>query len=229
MLHNEVIHTSKWAITKRCGEMIKKFYLFNLLRLSTQLNVRLYFDHKSANWVAEVPYLRLHPLFDGRNTHDTLEQLRNIFDMWEYDRRYCALVSNDWEPMAKPYFINLLTQYLTASSELGAYLSVQKADHFIHGDFRLSNVLRDRCERIVVLDFENAMIGPRLWDETTLVYNLIEEHQYELAMEVFDSFHCPWMMLLTIAGIRLAQSRKKSLDDSSRMKAYEFILNHSKP
>lgn len=237
--YDKVIHTSRWAVTSRYGNTVKKRFLFNnvpkiqkevsLLRLNTQLDVKLYFDYESTNWVAEMPYLRLHPLFNGRNTCNTLEQLKNIFDTWESDPRYCALVPDDWDLVTKPYFINLLTQYLPDSLGTAAYLSIQRAEHFIHGDFRLSNVLRDRHERIVVLDFENAMIGPRLWDETTLVHNLIEEYQYDMARKVFDTFHCPWMMLLTIAGIRLAQSRNKSLNDSDRMCAYEFILNHFKP
>lgn len=236
IIKDRVIHTSRWAVTSWCGNTVKKSFFFenipkiqkevNLLRLNTQLDVKLYFDYEAANWVAEMPYLRLHPLFNGSNTCDTLEQLKNIFGMWESDPRYCALVPDDWDLVAKPYFINLLTQYLPDPSGPVAYLSVQEAEHFIHGDFRLPNVLRDRHERIVVLDFENAMIGPRLWDEATLAHNLIEDHQYDLAKKVFDAFHCPWMMLLTIAGIRLAQSRKKSLNDSGRIEAYDFILKH---
>lgn len=234
--YDGVIHISRWAVTSRCGNTVKKRFLFNntpkiqkevsLLRLSTQLDVKLYFDNETSNWVAEMPYLRLRPIFNGKNPCDTFEQLKRIFSAWESDPGYCALAPDDWELVTKPYFMDLLTRYLPDPSGPAAYLSIQKAEHFIHGDFRLQNVLRDEQGRIIVLDFENAMIGPRLWDEATLTHNLIEDHQYGLAEKAFDTFCCPRMMLLTIAGIRLAQSRKKSLNDSGRMEAYDFILNH---
>ena len=235
MKYGEVIHVSKWAITKRYGEKIKKYYFFNhlpkiqkeinLLRLCSNIDSQLYFDTEVMKWVAEMPYINLHPIFDIQNIDDTLTQLSCILNTWN-DDFYSSFVLNDWDSSMKPYFINILSQYLYEAKEFILYLSTTKSEHFIHGDFMLSNIQEDNNHNIVVLDFENATIGPLLWDETTLVYSLIEEKKYHIAWKVFNMFQCSYMMLVTIAAIRLAQSRKKSQNEMRRYEAYNFICKY---
>ena len=78
----------------------------------------------------------------------------------------------------------------------------------------------------MVIDYENATLGPLLWDETTLVYSFIEQKQFDIAKQIYDAFRCNKEMLRTICSIRLAQSMRKSQNVMQRFEAYEFVMHN---
>lgn len=228
-----VVHISKWAITTQNGSLIRKMYFYNnikkinreieLLRISTGLEVRLFFDNQRCNWVSETNYLELNDLFENRRTDETINLLKTMFERWEQDGRYRKLVESEWEASVVPWYCNILQRYFPEPESIIAYLQQTKGTHFVHGDFLLSNVKKNSHNEIVVLDFENAVLGPLLWDETTLVYSAIEEKRYSIAKHLFDSFACTDDMLRAIAAIRLSQSIKKQQNENIREDAFQFV------
>ena len=74
----------------------------------------------------------------------------------------------------------------------------------------LKNIYLDDKDELLVLDYENATLGPLFWDETTLVYSFIEKEQYEIAKKLYEHFSIEREMLIAISCIRLAQSIKKN-------------------
>ena len=90
----------------------------------------------------------------------------------------------------------------------------------------LSNVYLDNRNKIVVIDYENATLGPLLWDETTLVYSFIEQKQFGAAKQIYDTFGCSKEMLRAICSIRLALSMRKGHNIVRRIEAYEFVMHN---
>ena len=231
----EVLHKSRWAETVRCGDVVRKYYFYHntgkiekevsLLRLGTGLAVRLYYEPMTFRLVSEMPYIRLMPLFGG-DTEDTLSQLADAFRMWDRDDRFLSMVEDDWDERTKPCLLRLLREYLPDDVDLQDYLVSTRGEHFIHGDFQTSNVYRKEDGQLLVLDYENAGTGPLLWDEATLAYSLIEQCEYAAAESVLQAFRCPGEMLACIAGIRLAQSKRKAENIERRTTAYHYILRH---
>lgn len=235
-MKSRVIHTSGWAVTRYSNGRIQKIFAHdafskiqkevNLLRLSSRSNVQLYFDRRAMKWVSETEYIELRSPFEDKDVGQTISQLQDIFTAWNKDPRYTTMVDDDWDTAVKPGLIKLLEAYLPNAEAFVSILSGEKSQHFIHGDFTLSNVYKATDGRLIVLDYENAGTGPQLWDETTFVYSLIEDRQYDIAEWLFDAFHCSPSLLLCIAGIRLARSRRKSQNEDSRNMAYQYILAH---
>lgn len=231
-----VIHRSRWAITQKQGDKIYKIFLHNaypkikkevsLLQLSLPTNASLLFDNAVNHWVCRSDYMDIYPLVGNICIDNLIPQLRQVFDVWRYDHRYCNLVADEWFEVAVPWYSALLQQYLPNSEKLVSWLQHSQGKHFIHGDFTLSNVYLDSGNKIVVIDYENATLGPLLWDETTLVYSFIEQKQFDIAKQIYDAFRCNKEMLRTICSIRLAQSMRKSQNVMQRFEAYEFVMHN---
>lgn len=230
----EIIHQSKWATTVRVGKRIKKYYLYDnpekisketeLLRLSSNLPVSLIFDEQRHQWVQEMPYISNTELFAGDSLH-ILERLKDMVSLWDSDGRFLSLVSDNWEAKAKPYWKNVLETYGGTAAAV-CYLSKTSGEHFIHGDFQIMNVLRNPLDELIVIDFENAGVGPELWDETTMVYSLVQERKYALAKQAYSYFRCDKQMLECIAAIRLAQAKKKDVGIEKREYALTYVMEN---
>ena len=233
---NVIIHESGWAITQKHGNKIHKIFLHDaylkikkevsLLQLSLATNASLSFDNIGNYWICKSDYIDMHPLVENIYLDDLIPQLRQTFDVWRYNRRYCNLVSDEWSEVVVPWYSVLLQQYIPNSEELISWLQHSQGKHFIHGDFTLSNVYLDSGNKIVVIDYENATLGPLLWDETTLVYSFIEQKQFGVARQIYDTFGCNKEMLRVICSIRLAQSMRKRKNVVQRIEAYEFVIHN---
>ena len=220
------LHKSKWAVTIKKESIVRKYFFHlnptkickevALLRLSTGIEINLIFDINSLRWYYEMPYINLYPFNINNNQQKTFDELHKIFN---------ELIRNDWNTVNLPYYIEILKRYLPNNQHIIDYLSNLSAEHFIHGDFTISNVYYDYAENIIVLDYENATNGPYNWDECTLAYSFIENSKYEVAQKIINEFNCSKQMLLTISAIRLAQTRKNQNDDVSRYRAYQYICN----
>lgn len=231
-----VIHKSKWAISKRVNDKIRKVFLqdaypkirkeVHLLQLSLGKGVQLFFDDTEKHWVCESDYLDLRPLTDVVQVEEMISQLRNVISSWENNQHYNSLITDVWTDNVVPWYCTLLNQYLPCAEDSSSWLHNTHGEHFVHGDFTLSNVYVDRSGKIVVIDFENATLGPLLWDETTLVYSLIEQKQYTLANQLFEAFSCERKMLLAICSIRLAQTIRKALPTADRSEAYRYVFQN---
>ena len=81
---------------------------------------------------------------------------------------------------------------------------------------------------MIVLDYENATFGPILWDETTLIFSLIERKQFQFAKHLYAEFSCEKEMLQVICAIRLGQSIRKGQNIKLRTEAYEYIFQNFK-
>lgn len=230
---NNVIHTSKWAVTRSCGSVVRKEFLHDnlpkinkectLLKLSTGNEAKVFYDVDLGCWVCETPFIELRPLFQNGCTADIIRQLKDISAHWKQDNSYISLVDDEWGRQTVPWYCTLLRKFMPGSFAVAQWMKNSKAEIFIHGDFTLSNVFLDNCGKIVVLDFENASLGPVLWDETTLVYSLVENRQYKLALNLYEKFSCGQEMLLAIACVRLAQSLNKGNNIENRREALSFI------
>lgn len=228
-----VIHKSRWAVTQKCGNIIRKIFLHDeypkirkevlLLQLSLDSKATLSFDDVEKHWVCESEYMDLFPIVDSTSMDEIIPQLKAVFRSWADDGRYCDLIADEWSNTVIPWYCWLLQQYLPDEKESIAWLQDSRAEHFVHGDFTLSNVYLDGGKQIVVIDFENATLGPFLWDETTLIYSLIEHEQYAMARQVFEVFSCKREMLHAISSVRLAQSIRKSQNVQQRAKAHTYI------
>ena len=74
-IFGDVIHTSKWAVTRLCGSVVRKEFLHdnipninkecNLLRLGTNSKAKLFYDADAERWVCETAFIELHPLFQN--------------------------------------------------------------------------------------------------------------------------------------------------------------------
>lgn len=230
---NGIIHESRWAITRRCENKVRKEFLHNafskiekevmLLQLSLANAAKLSFDDQRKCWVCESEYLDLLSIVDGISIEELALQLKAVFNNWSCDNRYRNLVTNDWLDVVCPWYTSLLQQYLPDATKAISWLNQSHGEHFIHGDFTLSNVYLNSDKQVLILDYENATLGPFLWDETTLVYSLIEHKQYEMAKELFEVFLCEPEILYTISCIRLAQSVRKSQNVVRRKEAHRHI------
>lgn len=231
-----IIHESKWAISKKCGNKVYKIFLHDnypkiqkevfLLKLSTGQEVNLLFDSVNKHWVCESDYMELFPIVDNSFSNDLVSQIRNVFGVWRYDSRYRNAVMDEWSNVIVPWYCTLLQKYVSDSERLIVWLQDSRSEHFIHGDFTLSNVYLDHNNKAVVIDFENATLGPLLWDEATLVYSLIEQKQYAVAKQLYEAFSCGKEILHTICGIRLAQGIRKPQNVQKRIEAYHYVLNY---
>ena len=230
------IHKSGWAITQKQGNQIYKIFLHDaypkikkevsLLQLSLATNASLSFDNAGNCWICKSDYIDFSPLVGNICLDNLIPQFRQIFDTWRYDSRYCNLVSNEWSEVVVPWYSALLQQYIPNSEELISWLQHSQGKYFIHGDFTLSNIYLDSSNKIVVIDYENATLGPLLWDETTLVYSFIEQKQFGAAKKIYDTFGCSKEMLRVICSIRLALSIRKSYNVEHRIEAHEFVMHN---
>lgn len=204
-----IIHKSGWAITQKQGNQIYKIFLHDaypkikkevsLLQLSLATNASLSFDNAGNCWVCKSDYIDFSPLVGNICLDNLIPQFRQIFDTWRYDSRYCNLVSNEWSEVVVPWYSALLQQYIPNSEELISWLQ--------HS-------------------YENATLGPLLWDETTLVYSFIEQKQFGAAKKIYDTFGCSKEMLRVICSIRLALSIRKSYNVEHRIEAHEFVMHN---
>lgn len=231
--NNSIIHASKWAVSVRKGTKVYKAFLhdnfkkinkeISLLRVDSGMNIELYFDFESRHWISKTEFLELHELISG-NFSETQVQLNSIFEKWQKNSFYRNLVTDEWHTSIAPWYCSILKKFVPESSRESIFLCHSSADHFIHGDFTLSNVKIKSSGEIIVLDFENATLGPMKWDETTLVYSLIKAEEYAMARQLYESFSCSADMLKVIASVRLAQTRNKGQDETRRMSAFHFIF-----
>lgn len=234
--NNNVIHKSGWAISKRCDNRVHKVFLHDsyskiqkevsLLQLSTGKEVQLLFDSSAERWICESDFMDLQPIIGNIGLNEFTAQLQAIFSTWKNDRRYCDLVSDEWTERIIPWYCILLQQYIPDSNELIAWLQDSKGEHFIHGDFTLSNIYLNQSNNVIVLDYENATFGPLRWDETTLVYSFIEQKQFHPARQLYDALSCEKEILQAICSIRLAQSIRKGQSIKQRTEAYEYIFQN---
>lgn len=225
-----ILHESRWAISKKCGSRVHKIFLHDayskirkevsLLQLSLGKEIDLSFDSSIECWVSKSDYMRLWPIIGNIDLGELIAQLKTIFDKWKDDKRYHELISDEWSNTMIPWYCTLLQRYIPASDEAIDWLQHSCAEHFIHGDFTLSNIYLDQSNNVIVLDYENATIGPLLWDETTLVYSFIEQKQFNVARQFYDTFSCNKEMLRAICSVRLAQSIRKKQDAKQRIEAY---------
>lgn len=232
---NGIIHISKWAVTSRKGTKVYKSFLqdnfekinkeISLLRLDAGMNIKLYFDYESRRWISKSEFIELHDLVSG-NVSEIQVWLKSIFEKWHKNPFYCSLVTDEWHASIVPWYCGMLKQFIPDSDNESMFLRHSSAEHFIHGDFTLANVKIKSSGEIIVLDFENATLGPMKWDETTLVYSLIEAEAYAMARQLYESFSCSADMLKAIASVRLAQTRKKGQDETRRMSAFHFIFKY---
>lgn len=233
---NNIIHESGWAISKKCGNKVYKTFLHDsyskirkevsLLQLGLDKKVSLSFDSSNKCWVCESDYMELRPIIGNIRMNELIVQLQVKCSIWKNDSRYHDLISNEWFECVIPWYCMLLQQYIPNPDKLIAWLWDSKEEHFIHGDFTLSNIYLDQSNNLVVLDYENATFGPFLWDETTLVYSFIEQKQFRSAKQLYDAFSCKKEMLQTICSIRLAQSIRKKQSIKQRVEAYEYIFSN---
>lgn len=231
-----IIHRSGWAISKKCGNKVHKIFLHDsypkirkevlLLQLSLDKEVNLSYDTSNERWVCESEYMELRPIIGNIGLNELVAQLQKQFDTWKYNSRYCDLISDEWSRRVVPWYCMLLQQYIPDSGERIAWLRDSKGEHFIHGDFTLSNIYLNPSNNVIVLDYENATFGPLLWDETTLVYSFIENKQFHPARQLYDAFFCEKEMLQAICSIRLAQSKRKGQRVKQRAEAYEYIFQN---
>lgn len=233
---NNIIHESRWAISKKCGNKICKIFLHDsypkirkevlLLQLSLDKEVNLSFDGSNKCWVCESDYMELRPIIGNIHLSEFIVQLKVILGVWKDDRRYRDLVSDEWSEIVLPWYCMLLQRYIPDSDELIAWLRHSRGEHFVHGDFTLSNIHLDYSNKVIVLDYENATLGPLLWDETTLVYSFIEQKQFAIARQLYNTFSCNKEMLRIICSIRLAQSIRKNQNVKQRIEAQEYIVQN---
>lgn len=231
-----ILHESRWAVSRRCGNKVQKIFLHDaydkirkevrLLQLSLDSEATLSFDNTQKRWVCESAYMELTSILDSVSVETFIPQLRDVFSAWETDRRFRDLIADEWSDTVIPWYSSLLREYLSDAKEAISWLQNSRAEHFVHGDFTVSNVYLDSGNQIVVLDFENATLGPRLWDETTLVYSLIEHKQYTMARKLFEVFSCQKDTLYAISSIRLAQSIRKLQNIGQRTAAHTHILRN---
>ena len=237
-MSNNIIHESKWAITKRSGNKILKVFLHDsyakiqkevtLLKLSTEQEAKLSFDSCAKCWICESEYMVLRPIIGNIELSEFTKQLQELFDVWNNDCRYSGLISDEWSQRVIPWYCMLLQQYIPGSEKLITWLQGSKAEHFIHGDFTLDNIYLSKSNNMIVLDYENATFGPILWDETTLIFSLIERKQFQFAKHLYAEFSCEKEMLQVICAIRLGQSIRKGQNIKLRTEAYEYIFQNFK-
>ena len=110
--------------------------------------------------------------------------------LWKENSSYISLVKDDWSKQTVPWYCKLLRQFIPDSFIIEQRMIGSKAVNFIHEDFTLSNIFLDNDGKIIVLNYENASLEPALWDETTLVYSLVESNQYESAIHLYKEFAC---------------------------------------
>lgn len=229
----DVIHTSKWAITRRDGNIIRKEFLYDnfskinkecaLLQLGTGNVAKVFYDVNVRRWVCETPFIELKPIFLNGCVDSELKQIKDTLTLWNKNKTYVSLVTDEWSQRTIPWYCGLLCQFVPDSAGIAEWIKNIQGKNFIHGDFTLSNVFLDEFEKLVVLDYENASLGPDLWDATTLVYSLIENKQYESALQLYKAFACDKEMLLAISYIRLAQSLSKGSNVDRRKVALRFV------
>lgn len=236
--HNtgNVIHKSRWAVTEKCGDKVYKYFLYDsypkikkevlLLQLSVGRKVNLFYDDLAGCWVCESDFMDLMPVIDNIHFEKFIAKINLIFSEWNMNNRYRNLISDEWSDIVVPWYCMLLKQYTPNCSSLVDWLQNSRGEHFIHGDFTLSNIYLDREDNVKVLDYENATFGPALWDETTLVYSFIEEKQFPTARRIYDYFSCNKEMLQIISNIRLAQSIRKNQNISQRLETQEYVLQN---
>lgn len=129
---NDIIHESRWAISVKCNDKIKKIFLHDaynkiqkevmLLRLSTGREATLTFDESINCWVCVSDYLELKTVIDNIHLYKFIEQIRKIVTMWEHDERYQMLVPDEWSECVVPWYCELLQQYIPNSDVLIEWL-----------------------------------------------------------------------------------------------------------
>ena len=129
-----IIHESRWAVTQKTGDKVYKIFLHDaypkikkevsLLQLSLATNASLSFDKVMTHWVCKSDYIDIYPLVGNIGLDNLITQLRQIFDLWRYDHRYCSLASDDWSEVVVPWYSMLLQQYIPDSEEIDEYSPV---------------------------------------------------------------------------------------------------------
>ena len=236
--NTKLLHKSNWAVTTKTGNIVTKYFFYpnfekickevSLLNLSSKLKIKLMFDVDSFKWYYEMPYIDLYPFHVNCESQTIFNQLHKVFNIWDTDKRYEKLIKDEWNTINLPYYTEILTRYVRDNNDITSYLLELKSEHFIHGDFTISNVYCDKTGNIIILDYENATRGPYKWDESTYAYSFIENMNYDMAKIIINEFQCPKQMILSIAAIRLAQTRRKQQDDTNRLRAYQYILENFK-
>ena len=229
----EVIHRSSWAITIRDGRYrYKMYYSDNLgrikreivmLQIMRQVPIQLLCDSKGT-YYSKADVLELEDISPKDNNCTIAEQVDYWCEKWNQRNEFAICARKNWKSEMVPYMINMLTLYGEDTEKHLEYLNSLQEEVFIHGGFTIDNVKKSG-EKIVILDFETAFIGPKLWDKTTFVYSLIEHDYIELGMKLFEKFQCNKQMLACIAAVHLAIARRKEINFTQRKMAYDFIKN----
>ncbi len=225
----EIIHRSLCSITIKDGSNIYKMYYYDnlgrikreivMLQIMEQIPIRLSCDSKGV-YYSKVDFLELENISSNDNACTISEQVYDWCEQWNQRHEFAICAKRNWKSEMVPYMIDMLTLYGEDAERYIEYLNGLQEEVFIHGDFTLDNV-KKIGEQIVIIDFETASIGPKLWDKTTFVYSLIEHGYIKLGMKLFEEFQCNKQMLECIAAVRLAIARRKENHET----AYNFIRN----
>ena len=231
----EIVHRSLWAVSIKDGLHLFKLYYYDapekinkeviLLQNMGQISIQLYKDNKGF-YYSKAAFLELESISNG-NCSFIFEQLDFWFEKWNKREEFILHASKNWKTETVPYMTYVLSEYGDDAERYIEYIKGLQEEVFIHGDFTLDNVKKSG-EKIIILDFETAAIGPKLWDKTTFVYSLIENGCYNLGIELFNYFKCDKQLLECIAAVRLAIAKRKNKNITQRDAAYYFIQNMKK-
>lgn len=229
-----IIHRSLWAVTLKDNELLYKVFYYNnlkkirkeieLLNIMGQIQVELIVNDNTDFIYSRAPYLKMSDIDENCSGEWLYLKLKYWLDKWKTEKNFIEKVDSLWEIQTLPYMVKVLEHYLPNSEIYIDYLKTTKGVQFIHGDFSLSNVKLFENE-VIILDFENADIGPVLWDEESFVYSLIENGYYSLAKQLFEKLGCSIQGVSCIAAIKLATAYKKNVKINERRKAFEYITN----
>lgn len=219
-----LLHSSLWAQTFRDKESVYKVFRFDdiqkinkeyqLLKLMDQISCELLKDPVTESYVLKTRYLNTENISSDLSVNFLVDKLHCYFKHWESSSFSALCIPGSWGN-AVSYYTYCINTYAPEYSESVNVLLQQKAEHFVHGDLTPDNV-KIYDEDLVVFDFENAMQGPLMWDETTFVYGLLEAKLNTVAEEVFRRFDSDTELLFCIAVIKLAIARKKECKISDR-------------
>lgn len=92
-------------------------------------------------------------------------------------------------------------------SELSSYLA-RLPQHFVHRDFHSRNVMVHE-DRLAVIDFQDARLGPAAYDAVSLFYDSYVPFSAEDRRKMFVSF-------LQVAGARLGQAMRLEIEQQWR-------------
>lgn len=224
-----LVHISKWAVTVKKYSYIYKILLkdeparihkeFLLLKMNPLLNAALM---KTDNiGYIRTNYVETQEIVSKECAEKLTVDLLNFLDSFRKTNIECDM--ENWMEGTCEFMCAEIERYCPEYTDATDILKMLVPCQLIHGDFLLQNVKYGPDGNLIVFDFEDAGYGPMLWDETTLVFSMIENGYCTLAEEIYKKFCCDWAVLYAICVHRLARAIKKSEKVLERKKALEII------